>query len=85
MEAVGEAVKQGSGETLGADNLGPALKEKIRGNHQALAFVGTTDYLGQDPCPCLGERHVPQLVQRQKQGFMLAVGTIIEILCLVQE
>ena len=39
MDPMGEAVEQGSGEALGAEDLGPVLKGQIGSDYQALSFV----------------------------------------------
>jgi hypothetical protein len=77
MDSVGEAVEQGAGETLGAEDLGPVLKGEIGGNHQTLAFVSAADYLEEEFCPCLGKRHVPQFVQHEE---LLAFQLLLESL-----
>ncbi len=63
MDSVSEAVKESSGEPLGTEDLGPVLEGEIGSDHEALAFVGTADYLEEELSSCLGKRHIPQFIQ----------------------
>ena len=48
VDAVGEAVEQGSREPLGAQDLGPALEGQVGGDEQARALVGPADDLEEE-------------------------------------
>ncbi len=63
VDSVSEAIEESSGEPLGVEDLGPVFEGEIGSYHEALAFVGTTDYLEEELSPCLGKRHISQFVQ----------------------
>jgi hypothetical protein len=44
VDPVSQAVEESSGELLGTEELCPVFKGEISSHHQALAFVGATDF-----------------------------------------
>ena len=63
VDSVSQAVEESSGELLGTEDLCPVFKGEISSDHEALAFVGATDYLEKEFSSCLGKRHISQFVQ----------------------
>lgn len=41
---MGEPVEEGSGEALGAEDLGPVFEWQIGSDHEALTLIGSADY-----------------------------------------
>ena len=75
VDSVGEAIKESSCEPLGPEDLGPVFEGEIGSDHEALAFIGATDYLEEELSPCLGKRHISQFVQDQE---VLAFQLLVE-------
>ena len=72
-----ESVQEGSGESLGAKDLGPVLEGEVRGKHEALLFVCPADHLEEEFGAVLGERHIAQLIEEQE---MKALQLFVEAL-----
>ena len=69
-----EPVEQGSGEPLGAQDLGPAIEGQVGGDQQARALVGPADDLEEEFGPGLGAGDVAELVEdEQVVAFELLV------------
>jgi hypothetical protein len=74
VDAVGQAVEEGSREPLVAQDLRPSLKGQVGGDDEAGAFVGSADDLEEEFHTRLREGDVAELVEEdQVQGFELGV------------
>ena len=70
MTPMGEAVEQGSGEPLGAEDLGPLLEGQVGGEHHAVVLICPADDLEEQLGGCFGERNVSHLVDEQQMDAL---------------
>lgn len=63
---MGQAVEDGPGEALGAEDLGPLVEGQVRGDDDRTAFVALRDDLEEQLGPCLGEWHEAQLIDDEQ-------------------
>ena len=66
VNAVGEAVQQGAGEPLGAEDLRPLVEGQIGGDQDGSSLVALAEDLEEELGPCLGERDEAQLVDDEQ-------------------
>ena len=67
VDAMGQAVQQGSGQALAAQHFGPLLKGQIGGHDQAGAFVGPTHHVEE------------QLVEDQQAVALSGVMEVLQV------
>ena len=63
---VGDAVEQGAGEPLGAEDLGPFVEGQVAGDQRRGAFVALADGLEEQLGAGLRQRHIAQFVDDQQ-------------------
>ena len=63
---VGEAVQQGSGEPLGAEDVGPLVKGQVGGDQDGAPFVALAEDLKEEFRAGGGQRDEAQLVDDQQ-------------------
>ena len=61
-----EAVQQGAGESLRAEDLRPLVEGQVGGDQDRPSLVALTEDLEEELSPCLGERDEAQLVDDQQ-------------------
>ena len=61
-----EPVQQGTGESLGANDLGPFLKGQVGSHHEAVVLIGPADDLKEQFCSGLGEGNISEFVNDQE-------------------
>ena len=66
MNVVGEPIKQGPGESFGAEHLGPLLERQVRGNQSGTTFIALAEHLGEQFGAGLGQWHEAQLIDDQQ-------------------
>ena len=64
-----EAVQQSSGQTFGAEDLGPFIERQIGGHQDRAALVTLAEDLEQEFGAGLGERHEAEFVDNQQAVF----------------
>lgn len=57
MDVVGQAVEQGAGEALTAEDLGPLVERQVAGDQDRTAFVALGEDLEEEFGTGLGQRH----------------------------
>jgi hypothetical protein len=66
VTSVSEPVKQRTGEPFGAKDLGPFLEGQVRGQHEAVMFIGPADDLEEQFGSCLGERNISEFINHKE-------------------
>src|SRR4051794_23562444 len=66
VDMVREAVEQGAGQPLAAEDLGPFVEWQIAGHQRGAALVALAEHLEQQLRPALRERHKAKLVDDQQ-------------------
>ena len=66
MDVVGEAVKQGAGEALAAEDLGPFVEGQVAGDQGRAAFMALGEDLEQQFGAGLRQRHVTDLIDDEQ-------------------
>ena len=61
-----EPVKQRTGESLGVKDFGPFLEGQVRGQLEAVMFIGPADDLEEQFGSCLGEGNVSKFINHQE-------------------
>ncbi len=61
-----EPVQKGVGESLGAKDLGPFLEGQVRGQHEAVMFIGPADDLEEQFGARPGEGNISQFINHQQ-------------------
>ena len=61
-----EPIQQRTGESFGAKDLGPFLEGQVRGQHEAVMFIGPADDLEEQFGPRLGEGNISQFINHQQ-------------------
>ena len=69
VDAMGDAVKQGAGESLVDEDFGPLFKGQVGGHDDASAFVGAADDFEEEFGPGLAEGDVAELVEDEQVKF----------------
>jgi hypothetical protein len=65
MASMSEPVKQGTGESLGAKDLGPFLEGQVGGKHETMMLIGPADDFKEQFGSGFGERNVSQFIDHQ--------------------
>jgi hypothetical protein len=65
-DVVGQPVEQRTGETFGAEHLGPVLERKVGHDDCRAAFISLRDDLEQQLRPCGGQRHLAEFVDDEQ-------------------
>jgi hypothetical protein len=68
---VGQAVQQGTGQPLRAEDLGLGFERQVRCHNQTPMFVRPADHSKEQLRARLGERHIAQFIQDQDTGRAL--------------
>jgi hypothetical protein len=66
VASVSEPVKQCTGESLGAKDLGPFLEGQVGGYHEAVMLIGPANDFEEQLGPGLGERDISQFIDDQE-------------------
>ena len=66
VDAVSDAVQQGAGESLGAEDLGPLVEGQVGGDQDRPSLVSLAEDLEEELSTGLGERDEAQLVDDEQ-------------------
>ena len=67
---VSKPVKEGAGESFGAEDFCPFLEGQVGGKHEAMMLIGPADDLEEQFGPRLGEGDISQFINDQQMDSL---------------